>query len=133
MREHAVVDVFARSHELERSLEALKAELSTSEKGPDLIASLERLHQRGHPAAKPGADPRRLAAAAAELVSDNDLPAWRAPDQYKAPSPESPARRSSRASELMRAPRDQVCSYRGCCECGAAARRRAGAVRGDGS
>ena len=61
----------ARSHELERSLEALKAELSTSEKGPDLIASLERLHQRGHPAAKPGADPRRLAAAAAELVSDD--------------------------------------------------------------
>ena len=101
MREHAVVDVFARSHELERSLEALKAELSTSEKGPDLIASLERLHQRGHPAAKPGADPRRLAAAAAELVSDNDLPAWRAPDQYKAPARESPERRSSRASELM--------------------------------
>jgi hypothetical protein len=100
MREHAVVDVFARSHELERSLEALKAELSTSEKGPDLIASLERLHQRGHPAAKPGADPRRLAAAAAELVSD-DLPAWRAPDQYKAPARESPERRSSRASELM--------------------------------
>ncbi|CAH0376135.1 unnamed protein product [Pelagomonas calceolata] len=101
MREHAVVDVFARSHELERSLEALKAELSTSEKGPDLIASLERLHQRGHPAAKPGADPRRLAAAAAELVSDDALPAWRAPDAYKAPSPESPERRSSRASELM--------------------------------
>ena len=101
MREHAVVDVFARSHELERSLEALKAELSTSEKGPDLIASLERLSQRGHPAAKPGADPRRLAAAAAELVSDDALPAWRAPDQYKAPVRESPERRSSRASELM--------------------------------
>ena len=102
MREHAVVDVFARSHELERSLEALKAELSTSEKGPDLIASLERLSQRGHPAAKPGADPRRLAAAAAELVSDESLPAWRAPDAYKAPDvPDSPARRSSRASELM--------------------------------
>ena len=101
MREHAVVDVFARSHELERSLEALKAELSTSEKGPDLIASLERLSQRGHPAAKPGADPRRLAAAAAELVSDESLPAWRAPDQYKAPARESPERRSSRASELM--------------------------------
>jgi hypothetical protein len=101
MREHAVVDVFARSHELERSLEALKAELSTSEKGADLIASLERLSQRGHPAAKPGADPRRLAAAAAELVSDNDLPAWRAPDTYKAPVRESPERRSSRASELM--------------------------------
>ena len=28
-----LLDVFARSHELERSLEALKAELSTSEKG----------------------------------------------------------------------------------------------------
>ena len=134
MREHAVVDVFARSHELERSLEALKAELSTSEKGPDLIASLERLHQRGHPAAKPGADPRRLAAAAAELVSDNDLPAWRAPDQYKAPSRESPARRSSRASELMqRLETKYAVPTEGRGECGAAARRRAGAVRDDGS
>ena len=105
MCEHAVVDVFARSHGLERSLEALKSELSSQPRGADLLASLERLSERGHPASKPGADPRRLAAAAAELVSDGDLPAWRAPAAYTAPCAEeedSPARRSSRASELMK-------------------------------
>ena len=57
------------------------------------------------------------------------MPAWRAPDQYKAPVTESPARRSSRASELMqRLETKYAVPSEGRGERGAAARRGGGAV-----
>ena len=94
MHELALVEMFKRCQELEAAAAAHDQALKASRHGPALLDAARRLAEQRHPAAAPDADPRRLAAAARNLLypdADGDAAnSWEPPPPPLAKAAEPP-------------------------------------------